>query len=126
MNATRALLLTIPMLTLAALPVATAQAGGRHDAGAAIVSGIIGLGVGVLAGGALAGYAPTYPQPQYGYAPAYAPPPVYYASPPRVVYAPPPVTYVQPGYYVQQRAYAPQPYYYRQPPYQAHWQDDDE
>ena len=126
MNPIRALLLSVPMLTVVAVPIVPAQAGGRHDRGAAIVAGIIGLGVGVLAGGALAGQAPGYSQPQYGYAPTYEPPPIYYAPPPRIVYAPPPVTYVEPGYYVQQRVYPSQPHYYQQAPYESHWQSDDD
>jgi hypothetical protein len=126
MNRIRALLITVPMLAVVAVPIIPAQAGGRHDGSAAIVAGIIGLGVGVLAGGALAGQGPGYAQPQYGYAPAYASPPVYYAPPPRIVYAPPPVTYVQPGYYVQQRVYPAQPRYDQQPPYATRWESDDD
>lgn len=122
MNPIRALIFTVPMMVIVAIPAVPAEARGARNGGAAIVAGIIGLGVGVLAGGALAGQPSGYAQPHY----AYAPPPVYYARPPRIVYVQPPVTYVQPGYYVQQRVYAPQPRYYQQPSYPGNWQDDDD
>jgi len=52
--------------------------GGGNAAGAAIIGGIIGLGVG----------AAIASQGYYG-----APPPVYYGSPPAYYYAPPPPVY---------------------------------
>jgi hypothetical protein len=54
------------------------RGGGGNAAGAAIIGGIIGLGVGAAI--ASHGY--------YG-----APPPVYYGSPPAYYYAPPPPVY---------------------------------
>ena len=54
------------------------RGGGGNAAGAAIIGGIIGLGVG----------AAIASQGYYG-----APPPVYYGSPPAYYYAPPPPVY---------------------------------
>jgi hypothetical protein len=128
----RSLLLAVPVVAGVAVSFApAAEAHRRRDGGAALLSGLIGLGVGALAGGALSkhsdGYEPAYAQPRYapppspyGYEmPAYVVrPPVEYAPPP-VYYAPPPIAY-----------YAPSPSYVVPPAYQdrpsyARWSDDD-
>jgi hypothetical protein len=77
---------------LAIAPVAHAEHwhGGRHydhrgnNAAAAIVGGLVGLGVGAaIASGAYYGPPPAYYGPPPGY---YAPPPGYYTPPPPAVY----------------------------------------
>ncbi len=124
------LVVAVPVLASIATPLVPAEAHGRHDGGAAVIAGLIGLGVGAVAGSALGGrsyeYEPAYAPPAY--APVYvAPPPVYYAPPPRIVYAPPPpIAYVPPGYYVEPPAYArPRFDYDRRRPVEAGWGDDD-
>ena len=99
------LVVALPVLaSIVVTPLAPAEACGRHDGGAAVVAGLLGLGIGAVAGTALGGhsygYEPAYVPPVY--APVYvAPPPVYYAPPPRVVYAsPPPISHAPQGYYV--------------------------
>jgi hypothetical protein len=140
MHSLRSLVLAVPVAAGLAVPFATpAEAHRRHDGGAALVAGLIGLGVGAVAGNALAarsdGYGPAYaepgyaPPPAYGYAPAYVAPPVAYApvyAPPPVVYAaPPPVAYVPPPVYAVPRpVYAPPPAYRDVPTY-AGWGEDD-
>lgn len=126
------LVVALPVLaSIVVTPLAPADARGRHDGGAAVVAGLLGLGIGVVAGGALGGrsygYEPAYAPPAY--APVYvAPPPVYYAPPPpRIVYAPPPpIAYAPPGYYVAPPAYARHRFDYdRRRPVEAGWGDDD-
>ncbi len=132
MQPLRSCLLAVPVIAGLAIPFASpAEAHRRHGGGAAFITGLIGLGVGALAGGALSGHSdrnvqgydePAYaPQPSYGYAvptyfarphPVYAPPPVYYAPPPVAYYALPPAYY------------APPPAYQGGPAY-ARWGDDD-
>jgi len=138
MRSLRFLILAVPVLATVAIPFVPAEAHRRHDGGGALIAGLIGLGLGAVAGRAFTGqsneYEPAYAQPsyappQYGYVPAYAaPPPVYYAPPPRVVYVQPPVVaYAPPGYYVQQRVYAqPRPRYYEQRTIEAGWGSDDD
>jgi len=138
MRSLRFLILAVPVLATVAIPFVPAEAHRRHDGGGALIAGLIGLGIGAVAGGAFAGHSneyepsyaqPSYAPPQYGYVPTYAaPPPVYYAPPPRVVYVQPPVVaYAPPGYYVQQRVYAPpRPQYYEPRPTEAGWGGDDD
>ena len=66
-------------------------AAAHADGGAAVVAGLLGLGVGA----AIASDHPRYP-PRYYYAPP-PPPVVYYAPPPAYYYGPPPPAYY--GYY---------------------------
>ncbi len=126
------LVVALPVLAIIVVtPQSPAEAHERHDGSAAVVSGLLGLGIGAVAGIALGGgsygYEPAYEPPAY--APVYvAPPPVYYAPPPpRVVYAsPPPIGYAPPGYYVAPPAYArPRFDYDRRGPVEAGWGDDD-
>ncbi len=121
----RSCLLTVPVIAGLAVPFASpAEAHRRHGGGAALITGLIGLGVGALAGGALSGHSdrdgqgydePAYaPQPSYGYAvPTYVARPHLMYAPPPAYYAPPPVAY-----------YAPPPAYQGGPAY-ARWGDDD-
>ncbi len=125
------LVVALPVLaSIVITPLAPAEAHGHHDGGAAVVAGLLGLGIGAVAGSALGGrsygYEPAYAPPAY--APVYvAPPPLYYAPPPRTVYAPPPpIAYAPPGYYVEPPAYArPRFDYDRLRPVEAGWGDDD-
>jgi hypothetical protein len=114
----RSCLLAVPVIAGLAIPFASpAEAHRRHGGAAALITGLIGLGVGALAGGALSGRSdrdgqgydePAYaPRPSYGYAvptyvarphPVYAPPPVYYAPPPVAYYALPPAYQGGPAY----------------------------
>ena len=138
MRSLRFLVLAVPVLATVAIPFVPAEAHRQHDGGRALIAGLIGLGLGAVAGGALAArsneyepaYAPpSYAPPQYDYAPAYgAPLPVYDVPPPRFVYVQPPVvTYALPGDYGQQRGYAePQPRYYEQRTIEAGWGGDDD
>lgn len=121
------LVVAVPVLaSIVVTPLAPAEAGSRHDGSTAIVAGLLGLGIGAVAGGALGrhsyGYEPAYAPPVYA-----APPPVYYAPPPRVVYAsPPPIAYAPPGYYVVPPADArPRFDDDRRRPVEAGWGDDD-
>lgn len=126
------LVVALPVLaSIVVTPLAPAEARGRHDGGAAVIAGLLGLGIGAVAGGALGGRSYGYEQPYAppGYAPVYAaPPPVYYApAPPRIVYAPPPpIAYAPPGYYVQPPAYA-RPWFGNEDRrrVEADWGDDD-
>jgi hypothetical protein len=139
MRLCRSLLLSVPVVATIVVPFVPAEAGGHHDRGGAVIAGLIGLGLGAVAGSALGSrpseYEPSYVQPSY--APVYeAPPPIYYApsppayyaQPPRVVYVrPPPVAYPTTGYYVQQPTYAqPQNYYYRNAPDGVGFSEDDD
>lgn len=126
------LVVAVPVLaSIVITPLAPAEARGRHDGGAAVIAGLLGLGIGAVAGGALGGrshrYEPAYAPPAY--APVYvAPPPVYYAPPPPpIIYAPPPpIAYAPPGYYVAPPAYARHRFDYdRRQPIEAGWGDDD-
>ncbi len=138
MRSLRFLVLAVPVLATVALPIVPAEAHRQHDGGGALIAGLIGLGLGAVAGRALAArsneYEPAYAQPsyappQYGYVPAYAAPlPVYDVPPPRFVYVQPPaVTYAPPGYYGQQRDYAePRPRYYEQRAIEAGWGGNDD
>jgi hypothetical protein len=56
--------------------------GGSGAAGAAIIGGLVGLGVGAAIASS-GGYAPGYYAPPYSY---YGPPPAYYTPPPPAVY----------------------------------------
>ena len=56
--------------------------GGGNAAGAAIIGGLVGLGLGAAIA-SNGGYAPGYYAPPYNY---YAPPPAYYTPPPPAVY----------------------------------------
>ncbi len=126
------LVVALPVLaSMVITPLAPAEAHGRHEGGAAVVAGLLGLGIGAVAGGALSGRSYGY-EPAYApraYTPVYvAPPPVYYAPPPpRIFYAPPPpIAYAPPGYFVEQRVYArPRFDYDRRRPVEAGWGDDD-
>ena len=125
----RSLLLAVPVAAgVAASFAPPAEAHRRHDGGAALLSGLVGLGVGALAGGALwkhpDGYEPAYAEPRY------APPPYGYEVPayvvrPPVAYAPPPVYYAPPpvAYYAPLPAYVAPPAYQDRPSY-ARWSDD--
>ena len=131
MRPVHGLVVALPVLaSIVITPLAPAEARGRHDGGAAVVAGLLGLGIGAIAGGALGGhsygYAPAYDPPAY--TPVYvAPPPVYYAPPPRVVYAPPPPTaYAPPEYYAAPPRYArPRFEDDHDRPVEAGWGDDD-
>ena len=78
------------------MPFAPAEAHRRHDSGAALIAGLIGLGLGAVAGNAFTGradqYEPIHSQPSYGPPPGYRYGPAY-AAPPPVLYAPPSVIY---------------------------------
>ncbi len=139
----RSFMLAVPVLAGIVVPFVPAEAHRRHDGGTALIAGLIGLGLGAVAGNAFTGrsdhYEPTYSQPNYGpppgygYGPAYAPPPVMYA-PPSVIYAQPPVVAYAPqsGYYAPQSGdYAPRDVYapprpraYQDGPVDAGWDDD--
>lgn len=82
---------------LAAASVCTASPKPAEAGGGGFVFGtILGLGVGTVAGSAIARPYPYYPYAYYpyGYYPYAAP----YGYPPPVAYAPPPVAYAPPGY----------------------------
>lgn len=123
------LIVALPVLVGIVTPLSPAQAHDRHDGGDAVVAGLLGLGIGAVAGNALGGrsygYEPAYAPPAY--APVYAAPPaVYYAPPPRIVYAPAPSVAYAPGYYVERPAYQrPRFNYDRRQPVEADWGEDD-
>ncbi len=137
MRLLRSFVLAAPVLAGIVVPFAPAEAHRRHDGGAALIAGLIGLGLGAVAGNAFTGrsdqYEPTSsqpnygPPPSYGYGPAYAaPPPVMYA-PPSVIYAQPPVVAYAPppAYYAPRGVYAPpRPRAYQDGPVDAGWDDD--
>jgi hypothetical protein len=80
----------VAALMSAAIVFAPPAEAKRGNAGAAIVGGLIGLGIGA----AIAG---STPPPPVGYAPPppayYPPPPMYYGPPPGYYAAPPPAFY---------------------------------
>lgn len=125
------LIVALPVLaSIVVAPLAPAEARGRHDGGAAVIAGLLGLGIGAVAGSALGSRSYGYEQPYapQAYAPVYAaPPPVYYAPPPRIVYAPPPpIAYAPPGYYVERPVYFRHRYGYEgRRRVEADWGDDD-
>jgi len=137
MRPLRSFMLAVPLLAGIAVPFAPAEAHRRHDGGAALIAGLIGLGLGAVAGNAFTGRADQYepihsqpnygPPPGYGYGPVYAaPPPVLYA-PPSVIYAQPPVAAYAPppAYYAPRGVYAPpRPRAYQDGPVEAGWDDD--
>jgi len=137
MRPLRSFVLAVPVLATIAVPFAPAEAHRRQNGGAALIAGLIGLGLGAVAGNAFTArsdqYEPTYsqpnygPSPGYGYGPAYAaPPPILYA-PPSVIYAQPPVVAYapSPGYYAPRGVYAPpRPRAYQDGPVDAGWDDD--
>src|SRR5690606_38108133 len=77
--------LAVTMAGALVLPTAsTAEAGSRHrhDAGAAIAAGVIGLAAGTIVGSALAAPRPAEPVYVGRPYPVYAPPPPVYAPAP--------------------------------------------
>jgi hypothetical protein len=78
--------LIVAALMAAAIVFAPPAEARRGYAGAAIVGGLIGLGIGA----AIAGSTPPPPVGYYPPPPAYYPPPPMYYGPPPAYYAPPP------------------------------------
>jgi hypothetical protein len=95
------LALITALVSTAALPLASAQAGHRHGHGGdALAAGVIGFAVGAI----IANGANRYSQPLYTYQ---QPQPIYIQPQPQAIYVQPQPIYVQPrSFYIQ-----PQPQY---------------